>query len=80
MPVGRAGRPRPADAERRLLGGGSGECVSSRAAAVGRSPRDRRIPYKIVINEVTDVNGDGRVDLADVEWQGLVLSLDELRL
>ena len=25
-------------------------------------------PYKIVINEVTDVNGDGRVDLADVEW------------
>ncbi len=27
-----------------------------------------RQPYKIVINEVTDVNGDGRVDLADVEW------------
>ncbi len=25
-------------------------------------------PYKIVINEVTDVNGDGRIDLADVEW------------
>ena len=24
--------------------------------------------YKIVINEVADVNGDGRVDLADVEW------------
>ena len=24
--------------------------------------------YKIVINEVTDVNGDGRIDLADVEW------------
>lgn len=42
--------------------------VSSRAAAAGRSPRDRRIPYKIVINEVTDVNGDGRIDLADVEW------------
>ena len=25
-------------------------------------------PYKLVINEVTDVNGDGRVDLADVEY------------
>ena len=28
----------------------------------------RRIPHKIVINEVTDMNGDGRIDLADVEW------------
>lgn len=28
----------------------------------------RRIPHKIVINEVADVNGDGRIDLADVEW------------
>lgn len=28
----------------------------------------KKQPYKIVINEVTDVNGDGRVDLADVEW------------
>ena len=28
----------------------------------------QRIPHKIVINEVTDVNGDGRIDLADVEW------------
>ena len=27
-----------------------------------------RIPHKIVINEVTDMNGDGRIDLADVEW------------
>ena len=27
-----------------------------------------RIPHKIVINEVLDVNGDGRIDLADVEW------------
>ena len=25
-------------------------------------------PYKIVITEVKDENGDGRVDLADVEW------------
>ena len=30
--------------------------------------RRKKQPYKIVINEVTDVNGDGRVDLADVEW------------
>ena len=27
-----------------------------------------RVPHKIVINEVTDVNGDGRIDLADVVW------------
>ena len=27
-----------------------------------------RIPHKIVINEVKDVNGDGRIDLSDVEW------------
>lgn len=27
-----------------------------------------RIPHKIVINEVADMNGDGRTDLADVEW------------
>ena len=25
-------------------------------------------PYKIVITEVKDENGDGRIDLADVEW------------
>ncbi len=45
------------------------------AAKDGYSPREgacphapQRIPHKIVINEVTDVNGDGRIDLADVEW------------
>lgn len=27
-----------------------------------------RVPHKIVITEVTDVNGDGAVDLADVEY------------
>ena len=37
----------------------------SRAAA--RRTKRRR-PYKIVITEVADENGDGRVDLADVEW------------
>ena len=33
-----------------------------------KGPGRKHQPYKIVINEVTDVNGDGRVDLADVEW------------
>lgn len=32
------------------------------------SDAPKRIPHKIVINEVRDVNGDGRIDLADVEW------------
>ena len=27
-----------------------------------------RVPHKIVITEVSDVNGDGATDLADVEW------------
>ena len=27
-----------------------------------------KTPHKIVITEVDDVNGDGRIDLADVEW------------
>ena len=27
-----------------------------------------RVPHKIVITEVTDVNGDGATDLTDVEW------------
>ena len=39
-----------------------------RAPHTGRSPRDRHIPYKIVITEVKEENGDGRIDLADVEW------------
>lgn len=30
--------------------------------------RPLRQPYKIVINEVSDMNGDGRIDLVDVEW------------
>lgn len=29
---------------------------------------DKRRPYRVVINEVKDLNGDGRVDLADVEY------------
>ena len=31
------------------------------------TPRTKT-PHKIVITEVGDVNGDGRIDLADVEW------------
>lgn len=34
---------------------------------VGQEPAKRK-PYKIEITEVTDENGDGRVDLADVEY------------
>lgn len=34
----------------------------------GERQRRSRLPHKIVINEVKDVNGDGRIDLADVEW------------
>lgn len=30
--------------------------------------RRTKTPHKIVITEVGDVNGDGRIDLADVEW------------
>ena len=30
--------------------------------------RTKKTPYKIVITEVKDENGDGRIDLADVEW------------
>jgi hypothetical protein len=43
---------------------------SEMASAVGanKSVCSQRIPHKIVINEVRDVNGDGRIDLADVEW------------
>ena len=38
------------------------------AAGANKSVCSQRIPHKIVINEVRDVNGDGRIDLADVEW------------
>lgn len=31
-------------------------------------PRDEKKPYRIEITEVTDSNGDGRVDLTDVEY------------
>ena len=44
----------------------AGDDCSPREGACPHAPR--RIPHKIVINEVTDVNGDGRIDLADVEW------------
>lgn len=31
-------------------------------------PQNEKKPYKVEITEVTDANGDGRVDLADVEY------------
>lgn len=31
-------------------------------------PQKTRVPHKIVITEVHDVNGDGATDLSDVEW------------
>ena len=43
--------------------------LPKRGRGRARSPSaPRKVPYKIVITEVTDENGDGRVDLADVEW------------
>ena len=45
--------------------GASLPCDSGRDVSM---KRPKRIPYKIVITEVKDENGDGRVDLADVEW------------
>ena len=48
-------------------GGTAVSAVQNGRDARSLSGRSRQ-PYKIVINEVTDVNGDGRVDLADVEW------------
>lgn len=44
-----------------------GDAESRRGLGGVRLSRPR-VPHKIVINEVTDVNGDGRIDLADVEW------------
>ena len=46
-----------------LFGDDGGGAGAPRASSVSS-----RIPHKIVINEVKDVNGDGRIDLADVEW------------
>ncbi len=53
-----------------LFGWAAGAAAGARppappAVGGGRPPK---IPHKIVINEVGDVNGDGRIDLADVEW------------
>ena len=44
---------------------GNGECVSRKER---KGTQRRKSAYKIVITEVKDENGDGRVDLADVEW------------
>ena len=47
---------------------GSGNVSAVRREQIRLSNKRGRQPYKIVINEVTDVNDDGRIDLADVEW------------
>ena len=44
---------------------GNGECVSLKER---KGTQSGKSAYKIVITEVKDENGDGRVDLADVEW------------
>ena len=49
-------------------GGPGVSALPKRCGARTPTAPSRKVPYKIVINEVTDVNGDGRVDLADVEW------------
>ena len=56
--------------EKTGLTGLSGLSESSNPAnLVGPLKNEKpRVPHKIVINEVKDVNGDGRIDLADVEW------------
>ena len=42
--------------------------VSREQIRVLKNKRREKQPYKIVITEVKDENGDGRIDLADVEW------------
>jgi hypothetical protein len=36
--------------------------------AIDEDGNDKKVAYKVEITEVTDVNGDGRVDLADVRY------------
>ena len=61
-----------AQMELNLFGDGSKDrgAPGGCALPVGTDRRAARSkqPYKIVITEVKDENGDGRVDLADVEW------------
>ena len=42
-------------------------CLFEPEAPYGKQEKTR-VPHKIVITEVNDVNGDGATDLADVEW------------
>lgn len=42
-------------------------CLFEPEAPYGKQEKTR-VPHKIVITEVSDVNGDGATDLADVEW------------
>lgn len=51
-----------------LFGEGDSAAENAESAKVQPEESRLRIPHKIVINEVSDMNGDGRIDLADVEW------------
>ena len=51
-----------------LFGSGGAGGPGGAGSLPAESPRRARQAYKIVITEVKDENGDGRVDLADVEW------------
>jgi hypothetical protein len=59
---------RVAGKEMDLFSWAAGEGERFRAPSAAGDGRPPGIPHKIVINEVGDVNGDGRIDLADVEW------------
>ena len=72
LPLARQGKARSSAA----TNGQHGKARSPSTTASGQhgrarspsAPQSRHIPYKIVITEVGDENGDGRIDLADVEW------------
>lgn len=47
--------------------GGQLSCIPSENSIAVQEENERK-PYKVEITEVTDENGDGRIDLADVEY------------
>ena len=56
-----------ADSSQNTRNSSEGSAPSAKRQRPLRSKREN-VPYKIVITEVKDENGDGRIDLADVEW------------
>ena len=65
---GRAARPAPPQASGTLAPTEEVSGVSRGQIRVLKNKRREKQPYKIIITEVKDENGDGRIDLADVEW------------